>query len=327
MPAKSPSVRLAVLAIIAALVVVASAFLGPTRVTWDAVFHPAEGDFFWRLRAPRTALAAAVGAGLSLGGVVCQTLFRNPLATPYTLGIPSAGSLAVALAMLFGVSGQWFFVPRLHLFAFLGCCVAMLLILSLARLPAGRDMTRLLLGGVCLSYAGAAGVMFIHWIGTPAVTAESVKWMMGSLATLRPVAAAEVGLALLVVAALTAAMHRSLDLLAMGESLAAGRGVQVARVTWTCLAGVGLLTAVIVANCGPIGFVGLMIPNVLRGFIGPRTLPLAAASCLLGAAFLAVCDGAARTFESELPVGVITNILGAGFFISLLARRPHASSA
>ena len=122
-----------------------------------------------------------------------------------------------------------------------------------------------------------------------------------------------------------AGSHRSLDLLTLGDHVAASRGVSVGWTIWSCYALVGLLTAVIVANCGPIGFVGLMVPHIGRAIFGVRTLPLVLGSALLGAAFLATCDGIARCLPvTELPVGVVTNILGATFFFYLLATREVA---
>ena len=127
---------------------------------------------------------------------------------------------------------------------------------------------------------------------------------------------------------LDASSQLRFDLLSMGDDWAASRGVAVGATVWTCFLLVGLLTAVIVANCGPIGFVGLMVPHIARALLGLRALPLVLSSALIGAAFLATCDGVARSLSVyELPVGVITNILGAAFFFYLLATRDVSYSA
>ena len=183
-------------------------------------------------------------------------------------------------------------------------------------------MTRLLLAGVCVAYLCAAGILLVFHLANVAITNEIVIWMMGSLATLRPRAAGEIALVLVPVLAFALYAHRALDLLSMGEHLAASRGVPVTRVVNTAFLLVGLLTAVIVANCGPIGFVGLMVPHCVRAWVGERTLPLLIGATLAGAAFLAACDGVARAVSShELPVGILTSILGAGFFFALLLTR------
>ena len=167
----------------------------------------------------------------------------------------------------------------------------------------------------------AAGIMLAQYAADRAVTASVVIWLMGSLGRVDPMAHWAIFAALAPMLCYVIYAHRALDLIAMGDSLAAGRGVPVARLLWTSFVLVGVLIAVIVAHCGPIGFVGLMVPHMARAFVGPRTLPLTIFSCLFGAAFLAVCDGLARSFIFAVPVGVVTNILGAAFFFYLIATR------
>lgn len=327
---RSVGLRVLLLILLAALVVFLSTFAGPTQVAF--------GDrVYWLIRVPRAATAAAAGAGLALGGVVFQALFRNPLATPYTLGIDAGASLGAAYGHLVLGTGSAFVLswagiqwelPRLTLLAFGGALAAIGLVYLMSRLHGGRDLTRLLLGGVCISYLCAAGVMLVMFYATRTVTSDIVIWTMGSLAQLRPAAAIEIAVVLALVLVFVLLRHRAIDLLAMGDVLAASRGVPVQGTIWSCFLLIGLLVAVIVANCGPIGFVGLMIPHLCRGFIGARTLPLLGASLAVGAAFLALCDAAARSWSAyELPVGVITNILGAGFFFWLLAVGERARSA
>lgn len=313
------------LAAISVLTIVASSFLGTSGPNWNEVFHPASSAIYWPMRVPRTVLAALAGAGLALGGVIFQAIFRNSLAEPYTLGVASGASVAATAGLLLGVSGFWFGIPALSAVAFVGSAAALTLVYLVAHLRRGRDMTRLLLAGVCVAYVSSAGVLLIHWVAQRPITDQVLIWTTGSLARLVGwIGATQVAIALLAVLAYTILAHRALDLIAMGESLAAGRGVGVGAVIWTSFALVGLLTAVIVANCGPIGFVGLMVPHLARTIVGPRTLPLALASSMAGAAFLAACDGVARTPARELPVGVLTNVLGASFFFYLLTTREAA---
>ena len=183
-------------------------------------------------------------------------------------------------------------------------------------------MARLLLAGVCVAYLCSAGILLVFFLADRAITNDIVIWMMGSLGTLRPRAALEIALVLTPILAVIACQHRALDLLAFGNDLAASRGVNIGWTIWSCYALIGLLTAVIVANCGPIGFVGLMVPHIGRALFGVHTLPLLLGSALLGAGFLCICDGIARAMPvTELPVGVVTNILGAGFFFYLLTQR------
>lgn len=324
----SLAVRFAVLTPLVLLVVALTTLLGPE---WPETFSADRATHvFWHLRVPRCILAACAGAGLAVGGVIFQTLFRNPLATPYTLGVASGASLAAALGFLSGWRGTTpAGIPLLSLLAFGGAVVAMGLVYLMSRLRPGRDMTRLLLAGVCFAYMCSAGILLVFLVADQVITNEIVIWMMGSLGTLRPRAGLEVAVILLPVLAFTAYSHRALDLMALGDDLAASRGVNVGLTLWSCYALVGLLIAVIVANCGPIGFVGLMVPHIGRAIFGVRTLPLLLGSALLGAAFLATCDGLARSLRppTELPVGVVTNILGAVFFFYLLGTRDIALGA
>jgi iron complex transport system permease protein len=322
------------LAALTLLIVAASSLLGQSRPDWTEILHPGATagqrslNVFWTLRVPRTLVAACAGAGLALSGVVLQALFRNPLATPYTLGIASGASLAAAIGFLLDLGGYWLGVPVLSLLAFGGALFAMSFVYLMARLRAGRDMTRLLLAGVCLAYMCSAGVLLVTFLADQAVTNSIVMWMIGSLAAARPAAAGEIGLVLVPALALALVAHRALDLLSMSDELAASRGVAVGLIVWGCFLTVGLLTAVIVANCGPIGFVGLMVPHIARALVGLRTLPLVLGSALIGAAFLALCDGVARAVSVyEPPVGIITNMLGAAFFFYLLATRDVSYSA
>ncbi|MBN2447866.1 MAG: iron ABC transporter permease, partial [Phycisphaerae bacterium] len=302
--------RLAGLAGVSLLLIAASSLLGPNRLDWAEL-----STYYWQYRAPRTALAAVAGAGLAIGGVIFQALFRNPLAEPYTLGIAGGAALGAATGIILQLTGSWLGVPRVGMLALGGALVAMVLVMSVARSRAGHDMTRLLLAGVCVAYMCGAGVLLVTYLADAAITNDIVIWMMGSLALFQPRAPLEVLVVLLPVLAYAIYAHRALDLLALGDHLAASRGVNVGRVVRTSFVLVGVLTAVIVARCGPIGFVGLMVPHATRRLVGQRSLPLLVGSAVIGAAFLAVCDAIARSLTSyELPVGILTNIAGAGFF-------------
>lgn len=325
MSPRSLAARFAIVVPIVLLGVAATSLLGPHWIPWREISSSAEPSYvFWHLRVPRSLLAACAGAGLAVGGVIFQALFRNPLAEPYTLGVASGASLAAATGYLLGWSGTVAGgVPWLSVLAFGGAVVAMGLVFLVSRLRPGRDMARLLLAGLCVAYMCSAGILLVAFLADQAITNDIVIWMMGSLGVRRPRAALEIALVLAPVLAFAATQHRALDLLHLGDDLAASRGVNVDATIWSCFGLVGLLTAVIVANCGPIGFVGLMVPHVGRALFGIRTLPLLVGSALLGAAFLAVCDGLARSVlpAMELPVGVVTNVLGAAFFFYLLATR------
>ena len=336
MARESVTVRLAVLALLAVAVVAASTLLGPTPPRWGEIFSSDFGNPFWHLRVPRTCLAALAGAGLAVGGVFFQALFRNPLAEPYTLGVASGASLASAIGLLTGISGWAGWFPKSSLLALAGAAAAMGLVYLMARLRRGSDMTHLLLAGVCVAYTSAAGILLVTFLADRAITNEIVRWLMGSLGVYRPGANLEIAVPLVFVLGFGIYSHRALDLLWLGDELAAARGVAVGRTVWVSFVLVGVLTAAIVATCGPIGFVGLMVPHMARALFGAKTLPLLLGAAFVGAAFLATCDGLGRAVLSvvhqrpigfEFPVGIVTNILGAAFFFYLLATRDVMSSA
>ncbi len=320
------------------LILVAATFLGQnpiswqdlTAISWHDLFsydHPT--NVYWHLRVPRALLAACAGAGLAIGGVIFQAIFRNPLAEPYTLGIASGASLAAAVGFFTGLGGYAAGgIPVLSLLAFCGAVAAMGGVFLISRLRPHTDMARLLLAGVCIAYMCSAGILLVTFLADRAITNDIVIWMMGSLGRLHGRAWFEILVILVPVLAFAAARHRALDLLCFGPHVAATRGVAVDTTIWLSFALVGLLTAVIVANCGPIGFVGLMVPHIGRAVFGIRTLPLLGGAALIGAGFLALCDGLARSYPMvELPVGVVTNILGAAFFFYMLATRDIAHTA
>jgi iron complex transport system permease protein len=328
MPAPAGARGIRLLAVLAILTFVAAALLGrtpPTLAQVAAIGDAFRGDIvniFWQYRVPRVLLGAIAGAGLALGGVVFQALFRNPLAEPYTLGLASGAALGAAIGHLLriapGSAAGW----STGTFALAGATLAMLLVFLMSRLRGGHDVPRLLLAGVCISYLAASGILLAHLLADRAITNQIVRWTVGSLDALGWGPPVRLSLAFAPVACLALCFHRAFDLLAMGDSLAASRGVPVARVFWIGFFAIGLLTSVIVAECGPIGFVGLIVPHLARRIVGGRTLPLLAGASLLGAAFLSLCDGLARTVSPfDLPVGLFTNILGAAFFFTLLASR------
>ena len=331
LPRRSPAARRAALLVLlipfCALICLLCALPGEATIDWSRLFDSQANFILWRLRVPRILLGAAAGAGLAVGGVIFQILFRNPLATPYTLGIDSGAALGAALGYLLGWRGAVLGMPVIMIGSLLGACAAVGLVFLSARLRGGRDMTHLLLAGICIAYLCSAGIMLINYLAGQAVTNDIVRWMMGSLAVLRPGAAGEIGLLLIPVLLFAIWAHRGYDLLALGDDLAAARGAPVRILVWGSFAVVAALTALIVSSCGPIGFVSLMVPHICGMLVGRQSLFLIIGSAGLGAAFLCACDTIARLPAYEIPVGVLTNILGAGFFFYLLATRGSERAA
>ncbi len=276
------------------------------------------GGIVWELRLPRVLTAAAVGAGLALVGAVMQALTRNQLADPYLLGLSSGASLGAVSVLLLGVT------LLLPVAAFAGAILALTATLALASSLGRITPTRTVLAGVAVSSLAAALTSFvIFWAATGDSYRDVLNWLLGSLAGARwPQVAISLG-AMALIGIPLALSGRVLDAFAFGDTTAASLGFSVSRVRWGLLGASALLTGALVSVSGSIGFVGLVLPHAVRLIIGPSNRPLLPLSALVGGIFLVWADTAARTVfdPRELPVGIVTALIGAPVFAILLARR------
>lgn len=283
----------------------------------------------WQLRVPRTILAAVVGAGLALAGAAMQTLVRNPLADPYLLGVSSGagvGAAAVITSGLFAGAGIW----ALSGGALAGALTAAATVFAIAMAQGGLTPLRLVLTGTVLGSAFSALSSYLIFRSADPKAAQSVLfWLLGSLAgadwTRIAVPATVVALAAITLLA----VHGWLDALSVGAETAASVGVPVRAVRYGLFVGLAILVGVLVAVSGGIGFVGLVVPHAARMLVGSahrRLLPVAA---LCGALFLVVADAAARVLvrPTEIPVGVLTGLIGAPVFLLLMGRRHYRFGA
>ena len=306
--------------------------IGPAEIRFDEVWasiasHLGIGTsplpllrdgIVWELRMPRVLTAAAVGAGLALSGAVMQALTRNSLADPYLLGLSSGASLGAVSVLLLGVA------VLLPLAAFLGALLALGLTLLLASSLGRITPTRTVLAGVAVSaFAGAVTSFVIFWTVTGDSYREILAWLLGSLSGARWPAVAIAGTAIILVGIPIMATGRLLDSFAFGDTSAAALGVNVQGTRWALLAGTALLTGAMVSVSGSIGFVGLILPHAVRLLVGPGHRALLPLSALVGAIFLVWADTIARTLfdPRELPVGIVTALVGAPIFALLLTRR------
>jgi iron complex transport system permease protein len=322
----------AVLAVVLLLSVTFAITIGPSNITpvevWGSVLHHLGlGDsplsllrdgIVWQLRLPRVLTAAAVGAGLAVSGAVMQAITRNPLADPYLLGLSSGASLGAVAVLLLGIA------ILLPVAAFLGAMLALGLTLLLASSLGRITPSRTVLAGLAVSaLASAITSLVIFWTVTGDSYREILNWLLGSLAGARwP--AVEIAFAAILLAGLPIMLSgRILDAFAFGDTSAAALGINVNRTRWTFLAATALLTGAMVSVSGSIGFVGLILPHAVRLLVGPRHRALLPLSAVVGAIFLIWADTAARSvFEPrELPVGIVTAIIGAPIFAILLTRR------
>ena len=299
-------------------------FLGSRVITPVELFSDdAVASIFWTLRLPRTLLALLAGGALAMSGLGMQTLFRNPLAEPYTLGIASGAALGAVLALQVEALGLPWGFTAVALAAFVGALVVGAIILGLAMSGYAREVSTLLLAGIAISLSCSALVLFVQYMADFTQTFRMVRWMMGGLSV---VGWSEVVWVAVWVAGGSVVLYGlrwELNQLLAGEELAASRGVDLARLRLLALAATSGMVAALVAVTGPIGFIGLVVPHLLRRAGGADHLFLLPACFLGGGAFLALCDLAARRIlaPAELPVGVLTALLGGPFFLWLLIRR------
>jgi iron complex transport system permease protein len=285
--------------------------------TWS----PTAETIVWDLRLPRVLEAMVVGLGLAVAGATFQGLLRNPLADPYVLGTASGAALGAAIAVLIPVRIVILEFGLLQGLAFLGAVGSVTAVYRLARVGGGAQMTSLLLTGYALGSLLAAGLAMSMYLSGAALrqifayllgSFESASW--GRLAGVVPI--------VLITSLLLMARARSLNGLLLGEDAAAHLGIDVRRERAILLALASLITAACVAVSGLIGFVGLVVPHVVRLLVGPSARVVVPLSALLGAVLLAFADILARSL-GEVPVGVVTAVIGAPFFLFLLRRTPR----
>ncbi len=316
---------------------IAAVAIGPMRIAPSEILALAIGQgagidsatrtVIEQIRLPRMAMAALIGAALAVSGAAMQGLFRNPLADPGLIGI-SAGAACGAVGVI--VLGHhllpslppWATPYLLSLAAFAGCLVATLLMLRLSMHDGHPVVATMLLAGVAINALASAATAFVIFLANDQQVRDVTFWLMGSLGAAQWPKVGIVAPVVLVGLALMPTVSRSLNALLLGESEAGHLGFNVARTKWTVILLSTVMVGVSVAFAGVIGFVGLIVPHAIRLVAGPDHRFLLPASALLGATLLVVADIFARCVvaPAELPIGILTAIIGAPFFLWLLMR-------
>jgi len=303
--------------------------LGPSEIALGevvgALLDPegtgATSDIVWRIRVPRVLLAALVGASLSVAGVIFQALLRNPLADPFILGVSGGAALGgIAMLSLGGLLGLGYgAVPPA---AFAGALFATLLLYLVAGVRGHVSATNLLLTGVVFNAFASAAIVFLASLAGLAEGSRIFLWLIGNLSAARIDVAIPVAFFLFLGVACAMLLARSLNLLALGDEPAEQLGVAIEWHKRLLLLATSLTVGAAVSVAGLVGFVGLIIPHLLRLVIGPDHRLLVPSAALGGAAFLVLCDSVARSLLGgrELPVGAITAIVGGPLFLLLLRR-------
>lgn len=314
--------------VVAALAVLALApLIGVVSLPLSVVLDPGGSDaasrIFWQIRIPRVASAFVGGAGLALGGAVFQAVFRNPLATPYILGVAAGASFGVAVVSRVGVGMVVLGLGLQSWSALGGALLAVAVVWLLTKIRPDAATTTLLLAGVSLNFFFSSLILFLQYTASIGDSYRLVRWLMGGLGGVDLVSLAQMMPFVVVGSVVVFTLGRELDLLATGSEIAASRGVAVARVRTVLFLATSVMVGGVVAACGPIGFVGMMAPHICRMMVGSNHRVLLPVSAVFGGVFLVFCDTVARMViaPAELPVGVITAFLGAPFFLWLLLRK------
>jgi len=283
-----------------------------------------EARIYWDLRIPRVLASFLAGASLAVCGMAFQALFGNPLATPFTLGVSSGASLGASLAVWSGLHFSILGLNSVSIFAFAGALLVVALVWFASSLNRQfKNTYTLLLAGVAVSFFFSSLILFIQYLSDFTQSYQIIRWLMGGLEAVRLSTVLPLLVLFFPVMFLFAMLARDLDLLTIDEDIAVSRGVETARSKALIYLCTSILVGAVVAMCGPIGFVGMMVPHICRLIVGWNHRILFPASLLAGGSFLTICDTASRTLiaPAEIPVGIITAMLGGPFFLWLLFRR------
>lgn len=286
-----------------------------------AGLRPNEFAVVWDIRLPRILCGAFVGAGLAMGGTIFQSLLRNPLADPYTLGVSTGAAFGAAAAIYAGIV-YGVLIPTAAA-AFLCAFVTLLVVILIARQGGGMRSSNLVVAGIIVSAILSSGISFLKMLAGENVSAI-VFWLMGSLSSKTWSDVALVAPIVTVAGAIAIFMARDLNVMTLGDDTADSLGVDVRRVRLVYLVLGACITAACVSVSGVIGFVGLVVPHILRFWLTSDNRALLPLSALLGSLLLLLADNATRLLAAgEIPVGVLTTLLGGPFFIYVFLRRPN----
>ena len=310
------------LALFSLLLLVFLPFSGYIEMPVSEIFgESAAANIFWNIRVPRTSGAFVCGATLALCGMVFQSMFKNDLATPYTLGVSSGAALGAVLAIkLF--SGIAFLLPVTQILSFLCAFLTVVFIYSAGRIKKRFDTGFLLLAGVAVNFICSGLILFIQYIASGSESAMMIHWMMGSLDFTGFSTVLKVVPAFVVMIFVSLFFHRELDLMRIDSDIATTRGVNMNVIGNILLFTVSLAVAVVVSQVGPVGFIGMMAPHIAGKIIGRKHGSLAFTSLFTGGSILMLSDAVSRTViaPSEIPVGVVTSLVGGPFFLFILIK-------
>ena len=294
-------------------------FFGQITIELYNIDNPTTVDYklFWDIRLPRVIVAFFAGAILALGGLLFQSLFKNPMGTPYTLGVASGSTLGVAFAIVFG------FTSMLSLFGFFGALLTVVTLFALTLKLKSYETNALLLVGIALSFFYNAALMILFYLSDESQSFEIIRFTMGSVDVVGLDQTLPIVLASLGLLALSIFYKKELKLLLTSNDYAYLKGVEVKKVNTILLVAVSIAVGICVSITGPIGFVGLIIPHIMKSIYKKSAEQLMLPIFFYGGFFLVVSDLIARNLgsNSDIPIGILTAFLGGPFFIYLIMKR------
>ncbi len=310
-------VKISAVALLSILLLALLPFFGYIEMPVREIFgESAAANIFWNIRVPRTLGAFVCGSTLALCGMVFQSMFKNDLATPYTLGVSSGAAFGAVTAIKF-FSGMTFFLPVTQILSFLCAFLTVVFIYTAGRLKKRFDTGFLLLAGVAVNFICSGLILFIQYIASGSESAMMIHWMMGSLDFTGFSTVLKIVPAFVIMLLVSLFFHRELDLMRIDSDIATTRGVNMNTVGNILLFTVSLAVAVVVSQVGPVGFIGMMAPHIAGRLVGRKHSSLAFASLFTGGCILMLSDAVSRTViaPSEIPVGVVTSLIGGPFFL------------
>jgi iron complex transport system permease protein len=318
---KTPALPLTIISILTIGSLAICPFIGMTFISPFQLQHDSSSYFIlFYLRIPRAIVAFLSGGSLALCGMTFQAMFRNPLAEPFTLGIASGASCGAALTILSGLTIVFPHVPLLSLGSFIGACIAMALVTAFSGFGEKSNSYTMLLSGVAVSFIFSSLLMLFQYLSNMQDSFHIVRWLMGGIDVFGYQSVAILAFFVMTGSAIVFFKLSEIDHFLTGEDVAGSRGVDVKKTKRLLLLASTLMIGAMVSTCGPIGFVGLIVPYLARRFFKMSHKIIAPVSFQLGGTFLLVCDTIARSIlgSVEIPVGVITAICGAPFFLWIL---------
>jgi len=299
--------------------------LGTIPLSYSEILshNPMQEQIFYALRLPRTLLSLCAGALLALSGLLFQTLFRNDLMTPFTLGISSGATLGVGIAIKFALTFTFFGISAAALFGFMGAAVTIVILFIFAQLLKKELQESLLLLGVALSFFYNSALMILLYLSSMLQTQEILRFTFGSLNIIGYTSLPLLFFATLLLLAVLLLYKQELHIFALSNEQAHLRGVDTKKTALTLLLISSLSIGILISITGPIGFVGLIIPHIVKNVYKKSIPHLIIPTAIFGGLFLVFCDTLARlaSSASEVPIGVVTALIGAPFFIYLILKR------